>query len=55
MKLFINVSLLLILMSCASESEKEERRQNAFDLTGTYTTSLKTGSEVNMTMDIHNE
>ncbi|MEQ1876443.1 MAG: hypothetical protein ABL958_07340 [Bdellovibrionia bacterium] len=43
----------LVLSGCASEAEKEERRQNAFDLSGQYTS--KTGSALTFTMNVSNE
>lgn len=55
MKFLSILTIFLLLTSCASKDEKEERQQNAFDLSGTYTASIKTGSEINMGLDIYNE
>jgi len=53
---FVCLSLLaLMLTACASEEEKQERRENAFDISGDYLISKKTGSEIDMDFEIRNE
>jgi hypothetical protein len=47
--------LSFFLISCASDAEKEERRQNAFDLQGVYASKVTANSELAMTMSIQNE
>ncbi len=51
----MTVTLLISLASCASKKEKEERRENAFNLSGNYVASIRAGSEINMNIDIQNE
>jgi len=46
---------MIALSACASKEEKKARRENAFDITGTYNTSKSQGSEVNMTFEIQQE
>lgn len=53
-KLFI-VVVCLFLGACASEAEKQERRENAFDLAGGYKVTKNSGSEVNMNFTVENE
>ncbi len=45
----------LLTVACTSEKEKEERRENAFDVSGFYKTSQSSGSTVDMNFEIHNE
>ncbi|HEX4924069.1 MAG TPA: hypothetical protein VFV50_08285, partial [Bdellovibrionales bacterium] len=55
MKLFFAAATATMLSACASEAEKEARRQNAFDLAGTYTATIKTGSSLDFVMTVTNE
>ncbi len=55
LKTFVTLSLLGFLSACASEAEKEERRENSFDLSGDYKTSSAKGSELDMNLQIQNE
>jgi hypothetical protein len=57
-KWLLNLSALALsatLIGCASEAEKQERRENAYDLSGTYSASRSTGSELDMNFEIINE
>lgn len=48
-------SLLYLLSGCASEAEKKERRENAFDVSGGYKVRQSSGSELDMDFVIENE
>lgn len=54
-KLLSATALSWTLVGCASEAEKEARRENAFDLAGTYTATAQSGSSFDFTMNISNE
>lgn len=45
---------ICLSIGCASEKEKEARRDNAFDLEGNYVTSKAQGSELDMSIKIVN-
>lgn len=55
LKTFVTLALLGFLSACASEAEKQERRENSFDLSGDYKTSMSKGSELDMNLQIQNE
>lgn len=46
---------VVFLISCASEAEKEERQETAFDISGGYQSLATEGSEVEMIFEIKNE
>lgn len=55
LKTLVAAGMATMLSACASEVEKEARRQNAFDLAGIYTATLKTGSSLDFVMTVTNE
>ncbi len=54
-KLLSITALSWTLSGCASEAEKEARRENAFDLAGQYTSTSRAGSSIEFNMNISNE
>lgn len=55
MRFILMVLSTIFLFSCASEEEKQERRENAYDLSGGYKVRMTNGSEVDMDFVITNE
>ncbi len=49
------VVICLFLVGCASEAEKQERKENSFDISGDYKVSRSQGSEIDMNFSIRNE
>jgi hypothetical protein len=54
-RLVVVLSTLLLLSACASQKEKEARRENAYDLSGEYTATKAKGSETDMTIQMTNQ
>ncbi len=51
----MGLALAGTLAACSSEKEKEERRENAYDLSGGYKTTRSSGSKMDMNFEIRNE
>lgn len=54
-KLLWGMIAIVLFTGCASKEEKEARRNNAFDLEGSYAATQKGGSDVDMVINIQNE
>ncbi len=54
-KIFIGILSVFLMSACASEEEKRERQENAYDISGDYKVSQSAGSEIDMNLSIHNE
>lgn len=46
---------LIFAIGCASEAEKQERKENAYDVSGAYKASTSSDSEVGLSFEIKNE
>lgn len=55
MKTIFFLSLFFILSSCSSKKEQEERRENSFDISGSYKSLVSQGSELDFGFEIKNE
>ncbi|MGE0528927.1 MAG: hypothetical protein AB7P49_17820, partial [Bdellovibrionales bacterium] len=47
--------LSMVLAACASDAEKQERRENAFDVSGSYKATRASGSDLDIGFEIANE
>lgn len=54
-KVFAMVFGFMILVSCASEAEKKERRENSLDISGQYKATVDAGSQLDLQFEIKNE
>lgn len=55
LKLFALILSLMFVIACASEEEKKERRENSYDISGQYKSTVAAGSQVDMQFEIKNE